>query len=239
MLTHGKKICKTLKEIRQQIAKNNDITLITSECHYKGECKGTCPKCEAEVRYLENELIKRRQLGKAVAIAGISLGMLGSLTECTVQQRTNKTHSNNNRKETIIKTCHEVILEGIVILPSSNRGRDFDESPEYFDISLFDVHRFPEKPPEPVGGSDTLYKFFASEIQYPKTGINATVVVEFIVEEDGSISNVKVLSGISPEVDQEVIRVIKMMPNWKAGEINGNLVRSYYTLPVKLPAKDK
>ena len=52
----GKKRCKILKEIRQQIAQNNDIEFITSECKHQGDCPGTCPKCEAEVRYLEREL---------------------------------------------------------------------------------------------------------------------------------------------------------------------------------------
>ena len=81
-MTRGKKTCKILKEIRQQIADNNNIEYITSECHFQVECKGTCPKCESEVRYLENELNKRRQLGKAVAIAGISLGVVGSFSAC-------------------------------------------------------------------------------------------------------------------------------------------------------------
>jgi hypothetical protein len=82
-MTRGKKTCKILKEIRQQIAEKNDIEYITSECHFQGECQGTCPKCEAELKYLENELQKRRQLGKTAAIAGIatiSLGMAVSMT---------------------------------------------------------------------------------------------------------------------------------------------------------------
>jgi len=77
-MTCGKKTCKILKEIRQQIAEKNDIEYITSECHFQGECKGTCPKCEAELRYLENELHKRQQLGKVVTIAGIALGVVGA-----------------------------------------------------------------------------------------------------------------------------------------------------------------
>ena len=52
----GKEKCKALKEIRKQIAENNNIEYVVSECKHKGECKGTCPKCEAEVRYLEKEL---------------------------------------------------------------------------------------------------------------------------------------------------------------------------------------
>ena len=57
----GKKRCKILKEIRRQIAENNDIEFITSECKHQGDCLGTCPKCEAELRYLERELEKRQR----------------------------------------------------------------------------------------------------------------------------------------------------------------------------------
>lgn len=78
----GKEKCKALKEIRSRIAKENDIEYAVSECTYQGECKGTCPKCEAELRYLEKELEIRKNLGKAVAVAGISLGACSTLTAC-------------------------------------------------------------------------------------------------------------------------------------------------------------
>ena len=68
----GKRTCKILKEIRAQIAAENDIEFITSECRHQGDCAGTCPKCEAEVQYLERELEKRAKLGKAVTVAGLA-----------------------------------------------------------------------------------------------------------------------------------------------------------------------
>ena len=71
----GKNKCKILKEIRQKIADENDIPYITRECSYQGECSGTCPKCEAELRYLEQELEKRRRMGKAVAVAAIAASL--------------------------------------------------------------------------------------------------------------------------------------------------------------------
>ena len=69
----GKRRCKILKEIRQKIAEENDIAFVTSECKHKGDCAGTCPKCEAELRYLEKELEARRKLGKAVTVAGLAV----------------------------------------------------------------------------------------------------------------------------------------------------------------------
>ena len=82
MMERGKQTCKILKEIRKQIALENDIELITSECTHKGDCAGTCPKCEAEVRYLERELEKRQRLGKAAVFAGLSLGTIVAATGC-------------------------------------------------------------------------------------------------------------------------------------------------------------
>lgn len=69
----GKDKCKYLREIRKRIATENDIKLVTEECTYKGECTGTCPRCEAEVRYLESELDRRQKMGKLVTLAGLSL----------------------------------------------------------------------------------------------------------------------------------------------------------------------
>lgn len=77
-MAKGKKTCKMLKEIRKEIAKNNDIAYVTTECKYQGDCAGTCPKCEAEVRYLEEELEKRRSAGKKVVLAGVAAAMLFS-----------------------------------------------------------------------------------------------------------------------------------------------------------------
>ena len=74
-MKRGKETCRILKEIRRQIAEANDIEFITSECRYQGDCLGTCPKCEAEVQYLEQQLSARHAAGKAIALTGISAGL--------------------------------------------------------------------------------------------------------------------------------------------------------------------
>ena len=81
-IMNGKSKCKILKDIRRQIAQDNDIEFVTSECKYQGECSGTCPKCEAEVRYLEQELAKRQAAGKAIAVAGIAAALVFSTAGC-------------------------------------------------------------------------------------------------------------------------------------------------------------
>ena len=72
-MAKGKAKCRALKEIRRRIAEANDIdiSLVTSECSHKGDCKGTCPKCESELRHLEEELTKRK---KGAVIGGICAG---------------------------------------------------------------------------------------------------------------------------------------------------------------------
>jgi hypothetical protein len=74
-MERGKQVCKILKDIRKQIAEENNIEFITSECQHKGDCAGTCPKCEAEVRYLESQLARRRAAGYPARLAGVSLGL--------------------------------------------------------------------------------------------------------------------------------------------------------------------
>ena len=74
-MTHGKNICNQLKAVRKRIAEENDIPLEIEECTYKGECRGTCPRCEAEVRYLENALADRLRIGKVATVAGLALGL--------------------------------------------------------------------------------------------------------------------------------------------------------------------
>lgn len=78
----GKAKCKILKQIRQEIAQKNDIDYVVSECRHKGDCKGTCPKCEEEVRYLEKELEKRRAAGKSVLVAGLAASLMVTATGC-------------------------------------------------------------------------------------------------------------------------------------------------------------
>jgi len=79
---YGKEKCRILKTIRAEIARQNDIEWVVSECSHKGDCRGTCPKCEQEVRQLEAALARREALGKTIAVAGISAGLALSVAGC-------------------------------------------------------------------------------------------------------------------------------------------------------------
>lgn len=85
---NGKIKCGALKQIRRDIANANGITLDIPECTHTGDCPGTCPRCEAEVRYLERALAARRKRGLKVAVAGISAGLVAlNTTSCEPVER--------------------------------------------------------------------------------------------------------------------------------------------------------
>ena len=113
----GKKKCKILKEIRKEIAKQNDIAYVTSECKHQGDCRGTCPKCEAEVRYLEEELKKRSLAGKKVAVAGVAAAMVVSASGCGLEDLLN---IGQTAGAPMPESQTEVGVNGDIILPESS-----------------------------------------------------------------------------------------------------------------------
>ena len=94
----------------------------------------------------------------------------------------------------------------------------------------------PEVSPEFVGGMDALYQYLAENIQYPEQaktdGVQGRVMVRFVVEKDGSITDAEVMRGIGGGCDEEALRVVNAMPYWTPGKQNGEAVRTQFTLPV-------
>ena len=93
-----------------------------------------------------------------------------------------------------------------------------------------------EDEPEFPGGVEALYKYLAENIKYPvlakEKGTQGRVYVTFVVEKDGSVTDAKVLRGVSEEVDAEALRVINAMPKWKPGMQQGVPVRVQYNIPI-------
>lgn len=123
----GKEKCKILKEIRQKIADENGIEYITSECKHIGDCKGTCPKCESEVRYLERELEKKRMIGKRIAIVGIAAGMALTSLSCTDDKKPSELegdvpYSENDTTEGLIPEPDDELLMGEPETPADLTG---------------------------------------------------------------------------------------------------------------------
>jgi TonB family protein len=275
-MAKGKQTCKILKEIRKQIAEENDIELVISECTYQGDCKGTCPKCEAEVRYLERELEKRQRLGKAAVFAGMTIGTAITAASCgpllpppdgmlvepddTITATTD-TVSNDSAVEPFL-------LEGDVVAPAPDTvkadigkekktlcpsdmlleivgGIEDDEVteglivPEVGEVEnsdFVDVYAIVEQMPEFPGGEVELFHYISKNIHYPQEakekGIQGRVFIGFVIEKDGSVSNVRNLRGVDSELDAEAMRVVESMPKWKPGMHNGEFVRVSYQIPI-------
>lgn len=93
-----------------------------------------------------------------------------------------------------------------------------------------------EQPAEFPGGTAAMMKWLSNNLRYPEAAqqndIQGRVTVNFVVEKDGSISQVKIAKGVDKDLDREAIRVVKKMPRWQPGKNNGVPVRSYFNLPV-------
>lgn len=287
-MTRGKSICGVLKTIRKQVADANDIKYEPRECHHQGECRGTCPACEAEVRYIEQQLDIRRQLGKAVAVVGISAG-LSVLTGCSNKTKMVDSVSEEESKLMVGKVMINAPerLDGDVEYRSpvdtvivdkdpatiKKRTAPFQASvpkPEKKDSAVCEEEELligmvgavePVPMPNPYldpadeekvfgvveqmpsfrGGQQKLMEYLAENTRYPKelaeACIQGRVIVTFVVEKDGSISNVKVAKSLDPLLDKEAVRVVSSMPKWLPGKQNGVTYRVKYTLPVTFRLK--
>lgn len=108
-----------------------------------------------------------------------------------------------------------------------------EEEPQIQEQEIF---VFVEEQPEFPGGEEALMAYLQSNIKYPQMAkeleIQGKVIIEFVVETDGSVTNVTVKRGIGGGCDEEAVRVVKAMPKWKPGKQRGKPVRVRYTLPV-------
>lgn len=230
-MTRGKTTCRILKEIRRQIAETNDIEFVTSECRYQGDCAGTCPKCEAEVRYLEMQLASRRIAGKAVAFAGISAALLagaGTTIEAAAMPVETLSVSCDDEKRTSAK--EEVVVGGIDVQEELMR----QEGDDY-------VYNVVEHKPQFPGGEMALLKYVAEHLQMPSSCIewsSARVVVRFVVTKTGEVGRVEVVRSAGEPFDSVVVNTVKRLPKFVPGKMGDKPVNTWYTLPVQFKNGD-
>ena len=261
----GKQTCKILKEIRRQIAEANDIEFVTSECRYKGDCLGTCPKCEAEVRYLEQQLRARQLMGNAIVLAGLSAGMIafsgcGSpSSQASDSYRLQGEHTES--LEGMVIKDWEVEEEGEIEAVDSvfdnsgvkegeissipdvivTQGEMPDELPKNPDDR--DIYNCVEQMPEFPGGNVAMMNFIAKNLKYPKeqldSGIQGRVIVKFKVDTLGNVREPTIVRGKDSALDREAIRLVKSFPRFSPGMLNGKKVNVWFTVPIvfKLPAE--
>jgi len=100
-----------------------------------------------------------------------------------------------------------------------------------------------EHVPEFPGGLNAFGSYLGRSIVYPKSAIDhhiqGRVIISFIVERDGSLSDIKVIRGVSPDIDNESLRVMRACPKWKPGTQNGRTVRVAYSVPISFSLSGK
>ena len=233
-MSRGKNICKHLKEVRKRIAEENDIPLEIKECTYKGECRGTCPRCEAEVRYLENALADRIRLGKVATIAGLTLGLSacgngggngspfraleGEVPCPDTLEEVDTTRQTAEKKEPVWREPSydtDIVAGGDFLLEEPEPEDTISD-----DGVLFGV--LAEEEPEFPGGMEALYKFIEDNMRYPQmaaeNAIGGKVFVQFEVDTDGTVLNPRILRDIGAGCGQEALRIVSLMPKWKPGK---------------------
>lgn len=263
-MTRGKQTCRILKEIRRQIAEANDIEFVTSECRYKGDCFGTCPKCDAEVRYLEQQLRARSLAGKAVVLAGISAGMI-FVSGCsgTSSNQSNETLQgepvvpveqneitdsigDESLEDTLqkegtpmlhtIKVTELAICGDPELLNETDSVKEVSDSTEDNQSDVYEAVGEVGSCPTFPGGDQKLNEWISQHLQYPQnaydSNIQGRVVVQFLVKEDGSVGDAKIVKSVFPDLDEEAVRVVKTLPKFNPAIINGEPVDYWSTIPI-------
>lgn len=125
---------------------------------------------------------------------------------------------------------------------NSSESQTFVQTNSLSDKEEKEVYVAVEKQAEFPGGIAALMNWLSMNIRYPekayKENIQGRVIVKFIIEKDGKVSNPTIVRGIDPELDKESIRVVKEMPAWQPAENNGKAVASYFNLPISFKLTD-
>ena len=246
-MNHGKPICETLKSIRKQIADANDIPYAPIKCALEDDCLGTCPTCESEMRYIEDQLNIRKMAGKVVKIVGLATVM--TLASCNDVQHSQPQPSGENNAVDTIKldsvsadSSFEGISEPIdtppppiVVCPGYHPSKEEMDSWDAIDEAREDTAIFSivEEKAQYPQGTDSLKAFILNNLKYPSDAcVQGRVVIAFVVEKDGSITNVDIVRSVHPALDEAAINVVNKMPKWIPATNNGKIVRSRFYLPI-------
>ena len=170
-------------------------------------------------------------------IGSLIIGL--GLSSCALKKQT--IFSTKDDNSVILNvTCYNTI-EIDSLLFEEKKPFEIDYT-EYMEIEEYNTPTcyMPPMPKEPEfpGGVDSMYQYIAKNLKYPNSAleqnIEGVVLCEFIIEKDGSVSNVKIIKSLHPLCDEEAMRVIKLMPKW----INKGEKRVYYQVPVQFKLND-
>ena len=189
---------------------------------------------------------KRSHLLKLLAlvpIVGTAMALNAeTVTDYQYQTPHKKQIIKKGKKAATVKAdaINEIVVIEQTVTPQNTdpvempNGMEVEKTEKAFDV----VEQMPQYP----GGPAALMQFLAQNIRYPeeahKAGVQGRVIVSFVVETDGSISEAKAVKSVSSELDAEALRVINCMPNWIPGRQNGEVVRVKYVVPVTFRLQD-
>ncbi|MBR3577714.1 MAG: TonB family protein [Bacteroidales bacterium] len=236
----GKSICQYLKSVRRTVAEANNIDLEIPECTFEGECSGTCPSCEEEVRLLERSLKARRMMAQKVAIAGVAAGL--SIIGGTAAA------------QNVTPTDSVTTLDGIEVIytrPLLEPDGTVTYAPRHPVVMKRKVIKAPApwlvEPDGSVvrkceeayfpGGWRACDRYIDWNMTYPedwgpKGCAYGVVVVRFLVNADGHISRVRVVKRLHPLLDKEAKRLVANMPPWEPTKVKGKKVARYYEISI-------
>ena len=252
----GKSICKYLKSVRRAVAEANGIDLEIPECTFDGECSGTCPRCEAEVRMLEQALSARQRMAQKVAVLGVAAGLsLIGMPTASAQNITPAPPQASEIQE--IDSIPEIIMGWTPPVFDATQAKEeiihctpgcvrVTKAYKFSEISTknkalllkstCDVKDIIKEASFP-GGQVLLDDYIGRNLHYPeaaaKKGISGKVVVEFLVKANGQIANVKTVKSVHPLLDAEAERLVASMPPWNPTIVNGRKEAYYYEITIK------
>lgn len=154
-----------------------------------------------------------RIMTAAILLAG-GYGIAAAQDVATVDTRTSATQ--------VVEKQNKVKQAKVVTLQTAKDGQTVEENPD----------KWPDFP----GGQKKLFKWLSANIKYPKEAQankeQGRVIVRFVIDKDGKVTDAKVVRSISPSLNKEALRLIKAMPRWKPGEKDGQPVAVRFTLPI-------
>lgn len=262
-MNHGKETCRILKELRHKIAEANDIVLETSECRFKGDCTGTCPRCESEVRYLERQLAARRRAGKAVRLAGLAAGaiimsgcgnvsdskptetLLGDVVDtiiaeemCDTVVQTKENNVNNIENVSQRNASKDSVKTDTSVADNNNPDFSLINSIDFGEIE--DGHDPVYSPPTFPGGEIALERFINRHIIYPDIlkdeAISGSVIVEVTIDVDGKVTEPVVISGLDPVLDRQALKIASLLPDFSPATLDHSRVKSIVKLAIDFKA---
>ena len=228
VMNPGKNKCEYLKEIRKRIATENGIPLEQRECTFKGECSGTCPFCEAEMRYLEKELRKRRTLGKAVTVAGIALSSVMLFPACGPKNTLQGEPELPPELDTMLTVTDTMPADTVAEIPPPPPSPIFPDEIVCGEIILYSDLGFP-----PEYG--TPQQWFNNQLQDSglqakiKENVHDAVSLKYTTDDKGFVESVSVYGlptdSVGREIKEELKSILFKMPQWDTAKMESQYHR--------------